>query len=366
MIRAVLIGLGKMGLSHQAIINTHPDIDLVAVCDTTEYLLDILAKYAGVRTYTDYRKMLAQQRPEAVFVATPSKFHAEIVQAALDANCHVFCEKPFCLSTDDGLRLAELAEQKRLANQVGYHFRFVAAFQEARRLLNLKVLGQLHHIRAEAYGPVMLRPKAGGWRASKAEGGGCLYDYASHAIDLVNYLVGKPHAVGGTVLRSLFSRDVEDEVHSTLYFSDGLTGQLAVNWSDESYRKMSTKITVWGDNGRVNVSRQEIQIYIRNATCATDGLHQGWNIRYTTGLTEPVWYYLRGEEYSAQIDHFATAIKSGDRTTCSTFRSAVDADLTVEAMLRNASDTNLVTKLATGPLHNSGLLEDYYQKSRGR
>jgi scyllo-inositol 2-dehydrogenase (NADP+) len=348
MVRAVMVGLGKMGLSHLAIIRMHPEIELAAVCDTTDYVLGILAKYSKLKTYTDYRKMLAEEKPGAVFVATPSKFHAEMVRAALDAGCHVFCEKPFCLNTAEGLRLAELAEQKGLVNQVGYHYRFVAAFQEAKRLLDLKVLGRLHHIRAEAYGPVVLRPKGRTWRASKSEGGGCLYDYASHAIDLVDYLVGKPQGVSGTVLRSLFSQDVEDEAYSTLHFADGLTGQLAVNWSDESYRKMFTKITLWGENGRMNVDRQEIQIYIRNSTDAPEGLDQGWNIRYTTGLTEPVWYYLRGEEYSAQIDHFAAAIKSGKRDTRSTFRTAVDADLAIDAMLRNAAAKDGVTALAAG------------------
>jgi scyllo-inositol 2-dehydrogenase (NADP+) len=334
-----------MGLSHQAIINAHPDIDLVAVCDTSDYLLDILSKYTKIKTYTDYRKMLAQEKPAAVFIATPSKFHADMVRAAMDSGCHVFCEKPFCLNTKDGLQLAELAEQKQLVNQVGYHYRFVAAFQEAKRLLNLKALGKVHHIRAEAYGPVVLRPKGGTWRAQKSEGGGCLYDYASHAIDLVDYLVGRPHAVGGTVMNQLFSRDVEDEVYSTFYFADGITGQLSVNWSDESYRKMYTKITVWGDNGRMDINRQEIQIYIRDQTKAVDGLSEGWNMRYTTDLTQPVWFYLRGEEYSAQVDHFVQAINSGNKFTSSTFRSAVDVDLTIDAMVRNAADKKSFTAI---------------------
>jgi predicted dehydrogenase len=334
-----------MGLSHQAIINAHPDIDLVAVCDTSDYLLDILSKYANMKTYTDYKKMLAQEKPDAAFIATPSKFHADMVRAALEAGCHVFCEKPFCLNTEDGLKLAALAEQKQLVNQVGYHYRFVATFQEAKRLLDLKALGKVHHIRAEAYGPVVLRPKGGTWRAQKSEGGGCLYDYASHAIDLVNYLVGTPRSVGGTVLNQLFSRDVEDEVYSTFYFDNGITGQLSVNWSDESYRKMYTKITVWGDNGRMDVNRQEIQIYLRDQSKAVDGLAEGWNMRYTTDLTQPVWYYLRGEEYSAQIDHFAQAIKTGDRKTISTFRSALDVDVTIDAIVRNAADKSALASV---------------------
>ena len=58
--RTVLIGLGKMGMSHLAILNAHPDVDLVAVCDSSDYVLDILSKYTGVKTYSNYRKMLEQ------------------------------------------------------------------------------------------------------------------------------------------------------------------------------------------------------------------------------------------------------------------------------------------------------------------
>ena len=105
MIRVALFGLGKMGLSHQSIINAHPDAELVAVCDTAQYLLDGLAKFTSVKTYSNHRQLLAAEKLDAVFVATPSRLHAEIVEAALDANLHVFCEKPLCL---DEIDLAEI------------------------------------------------------------------------------------------------------------------------------------------------------------------------------------------------------------------------------------------------------------------
>ena len=259
-----------------------------------------------------------------------------MVRAALDAGLHVFCEKPFCLDAEEGLRLADLAERKGLINQVGYHYRFVATFHELKRLLDSGMLGTLHHIRAEAYGPVVLRPKGRSWRTSKSEGGGCLHDYASHAIDLVNYLVGRPQAVGGTIMNSLFSNDVEDEVYSNLFYPNGMTGQIAANWSDESHRKMSTKVSVWGKNGKIVADRQELQIYLRDESHAPADFTKGWNTRYTTDLTDPVWFYLRGEEYSAQVNHFVEAIKAGRTNTRSTFRSAVDTDLVMNAMARDS------------------------------
>jgi scyllo-inositol 2-dehydrogenase (NADP+) len=344
LVRVALLGLGKRGLSHQAIINAHPDVELVAVCDTTEYLLDILTKYTSVKTYTNYRKLLATEKLDAVFIATPSRIHAEMVRTALKANLHVFCEKPFSLDVAEGRELADLAEAKKRVNQVGYHYRFVGVFHEMKRLLSVNALGKLHHIRAEAYGPVVLRPKGITWGTSKIEGGGCLYDYACHAIDLVHYLVGRPDAVSGTILNRLFSRNVEDEVYTSMTYADGMTGQIAANWSDESYHKMSMKVTVWGASGKMVGDRQELQIYLCD-DASSEGLKRGWNTRYTTDLTEEVWFYLRGEEYSAQVDHFIQAIETGKTDTRSTFRTAADADVMALAMIKDATSKRTPTSL---------------------
>jgi scyllo-inositol 2-dehydrogenase (NADP+) len=191
----------------------------------------------------------------------------------------------------------------------------------------------VHHVRAEAYGPVVLRAKGGTWRSAKNEGGGALYDYACHAIDLVNFVVGMPDSVGGVVRHGVFSRDVEDEVYCSLQYANGASGQLCVNWSDESFRKMSTKITVWGTNGRVTADRQECQIYLRDSHEGLPGVKPGWTVRYTTDLTEEVWFYLRGEEYSAQIDHFAKNVAARRTDGENTFRSAVQADRVVAMIL---------------------------------
>jgi predicted dehydrogenase len=335
MIKAALIGLGKMGISHQAIITAHPDVKLVAVCDAANYMLALMEKYTGVKTYSDYRKMIDTEDLDCVFIATPSRFHAEMVRYALDKNLHVFCEKPFCLDVEQGSALAQLAERKRLVTQVGYHCRFVGAFREARRLAAPNILGDIHHVQVEAYGPVVVRTKGSTWRHSKTEGGGCLYDYACHAIDLVNYMVGVPRSVGGTVVKSIFSQDVDDEVYSTFYFENGATGYLAANWSDDSYRKMFTRITVWGTKGRLSADRQEYQIYLREPNKELS-LDAGWTIKNTVELTQPAWFYLRGEEYSAQIDHFIKSVKAGNHQTESTFSSALATDRVVQMLLADA------------------------------
>ena len=342
MIRLAIVGLGKMGLSHLAVLRAHPQINLVAACDATAYLTDVLTKHAGLKCHSDFDRMLAEEQLDAVLVATPSKMHAAMVKKALARGLHVFCEKPFVLDVNDGEELVVLAASKQLVTQVGYHYRFVGAFQEAARIVRSGALGTVHHVRAEAYGPVVLRPKGGTWRSAKGEGGGALYDYACHAIDLVNFVAGAPGSVSGVVRHGVFSRDVDDEVYCTLHYPGGASGQLCVNWSDESFRKMSTKISVWGTNGRITADRQECQIYLRDPVPDLPNTPAGWTVRYTTELTEEVWFYLRGEEYSAQIDYFVQSILQNRTDGENSFGSAIQADRVVAMILSEAQTSTPV------------------------
>lgn len=336
MIRLAVIGLGKMGLSHYAMINAHPQVELAAICDPTSYIVDVLNKYTGVRTYTDFDAMLREVELDAVIIATPSSIHAKMVKAALDKNLHVFCEKPFCLDIEEGREITRIANKKSLVNQVGYHYRFVGAFQEVKRLLDANAIGEVTHVLAETYGPVVLKPKGSTWRSRRSEGGGCLYDYAAHPLNLVNWYLGAPEGVGGTVLNRIFSRDTDDEVFSTLYYKGGKSAQISVNWSDESYRKITTKMTIWGKNGRIYADRQECQVYLRDVP-VPPGYQPGWNVRYTTDLTEPVWFYLRGEEYSAQLDYFVRCIEEKRaHDNVNSFEAAIMTDHVIAMMITDA------------------------------
>lgn len=337
MIRIGVAGLGKMGLSHLSMIRAHPDVSVDGVVDSAGYLLDVLGKYTGVATFPDLDAMLASRDVDAVLIATPTRFHGGMVRSALDRGAHVFCEKPLTLDASESRELAALAEENGLVTQVGYHNRFVGTFREVKRLLDLGAIGRVTHILAESYGPVVLRSKGSTWRSRRTEGGGCLYDYAAHPLDLAVWFAGEPVAVGGTVLGSVFSQDTEDEVYSTLFFENGVTGQLTVNWSDESYRKMTTRVTIHGTAGRIFADRQEVQVYLRGTAPDVPGYGPGWTVKYTTELTEPVWFYLRGEEYSAQLDHFVARVRGDDREPVNDFESAAATDRVIGMITADAS-----------------------------
>jgi len=336
MINVGVVGLGKMGLSHCAILRPHPDVSLAAVCDSTGYVLDVLNKYTGIPTYSDYKKMLADASLDAVVVATPSSTHVPIVRESLERGLHVFCEKPFTLDPADSDELAALAQAKGLVTQVGYHNRFVGTFEEVRRLLDAGVLGDVTRVLGEAYGPVVLKPKGGTWRSQRSKGGGCLYDYAAHVINLVNWYIGDPVSVSGTVLNRVFSRETEDEVASTMCYDGGCSAQISVSWSDESQRKMTTRVTLWGTRGKIVVDRQECQVYLREEPQGSD-YRVGWNVRYGTELMRPVDFYVRGEEYSAQLDDFLQRVDERRTAGSNDFQSAAVTDKVMAMMVTDAA-----------------------------
>jgi predicted dehydrogenase len=335
MIKGAVIGLGKMGLSHAAILGAHPSVDLLAVCDTSSFILEGFKKYTKIRIYSDYKKMIDKEPLDFVLITTPTRFHYPMVKYALERNLNVFCEKPFCLKSSEGEELAYIAKQKSLVNQIGYHNHFIGTFIELKRLLNINLLGELTHFSGEAYGPVVTKEKVGTWRTKSEEGGGCLFDYASHVINLIQEIIARPVKINGALLKSIYSKGVEDAVFSLITLENGLSGTLLVNWSDETYRKMSTSITVLGKNGKIICDATEIKIYLKDPN-KKETLDKGWTIKYITEFAQPVNFHLRGEEYSAQIDCFIDTVIRKKNSYCNTFEQGLYTDKVIEMILDKA------------------------------
>ncbi len=337
MVRIGVVGLGKMGISHLAILGANQTAEVTALCDENGLVLDVLAGYTEAKKFKKYDQMLDSGLVDAVLIATPPALHEPMVRAALERGIAVFCEKPFMLGWREAEALSALADARGLVNQVGYHNRFVGTFAEVKRLLDAGALGRVTHARAEAYGPVVLKQKGSTWRSRAAQGGGCLYDYAAHPLNLLTWYFGAPSGVSGSMRRSIFSADADDEVYSTLQFAGGPSAHLSVNWSDESQRKMTTSVTLWGENGNLFADRQELRLFLRKPVPGLEGYEIGWSLRDTTQLTPMVDYYLRGEEYSAQLDHFIDTVANRGSLNRSSFRSAAETDRAIEMIVKDAA-----------------------------
>ncbi|RZK17701.1 MAG: Gfo/Idh/MocA family oxidoreductase [Pedobacter sp.] len=333
MIKVALVGAGKMGISHLSILGAHPDVEIVGVCDTSKIVTNFLERYSKLPCYADFGKMLDRVNPDAVFIAVPTKFHYQLIKMAMDRKIHVFAEKPFCLNTTEGQELIILAAKNKLINQVGYHNKFVGTFKEVKRIIKSGMIGEVYHFVAESYGPVVTKPKQSSWRSKPEEGGGCLMDYASHVIDLVNDIVSPITEVKGATLKSIYSNTVEDAVYSVMSTNSNVSGILSVNWSEETYRKMSTTVTIIGSKGKIISDANELKLYLKDEN--KENYTKGWNVKYVTDLTDQVNFNLRGEEYSAQVDYFIDAVMNRKPNTINTFQQAWETDKVIELLKRH-------------------------------
>jgi len=118
-------------------------------------------------------------------------------------------------------------------------------------------------------------------------------------------------------LNSIFSTGIEDAVSSSLLYRDGSVGTLYVNWSDESYRKPTNKIEIFGNKGKILADQHSMKVFLRDANSDFQ-LHDGWNILYITDLFQPVQFYVRGNEFTRQLYDFIDCVESqGNKNLCS-------------------------------------------------
>lgn len=352
-INVAVVGLGKMGLSHLAIVNALDDFKVVAICDTAGLVGQVIQKYGQLHYIPKYDDLLAMPDLQAVVIATPTTAHEPMVRQALERGLHVMCEKPLTLTAAESEGLALLAESRALVGQVGYHNRYIGTFGEVKRLIDAGAIGRVTHVLAEAYGPVVLKPSKPTWRGKAGQGGGCLYDYAAHPLNLVNWYFGRPEGCSGALLKSGFSAEVDDEVYAMLHLPKGISCNVSVNWSDASVRKMTTRISVWGEGGKIFADRQEIQVFLTGGAPIPEGYEEGWTVKYITDLTPPVSFYLRGEEYSAQLEGFGRAIKGERAGWQNSLASAADTDATIE-MIRAAALGGTAGVVAQAPQARRG------------
>ena len=122
-----------------------------------------------------------------------------------------------------------------------------------------------------------------------------------------------------------------------LKLESGLSGVLLVNWCDDTYRKMSTSITVYGKNGKIICDATELKIFLKDGN-REEKLEKGWNMKYITEFAIPVDFYLRGEEYSAQIDHFIKCVMSRKQSEINSFEQALHTDKVIELIIEDSKN----------------------------
>src|SRR6185503_3002703 len=116
-----VVGCGGMGGSDMTAIASHPDVQIVALCDVDLKNLEAAAKkFPNAKTYRDYRKMFAEMSDDidTVNVGTSDHMHAAISMTAMNKGKHVYCQKPLTHDVFEARRLREVAAQKKLVTQM--------------------------------------------------------------------------------------------------------------------------------------------------------------------------------------------------------------------------------------------------------
>jgi len=326
--KIALIGIGKMGMSHLAIANMTPDIEVVAVCDTSKVLLRFVDKNMKFKTYADYKKMIDENELDGIMVLVPNAFHYDIAKYCIKKGISLFVEKPFTLTYKDSQSLVELAKEHGVKGQVGYVNRFNPIFEKVKKLLDANIVGEVSNYINRMTGGVILKENKG-WRNDYSKGGGCLFDYGPHCFDLSTYFFGTDVKVESSILKKVFSSNVDDVVYSTLTHNNKIVGINYINWSDSSVRKATNSIEIMGSKGKLTASKYEINIFLTENN-STLGFEKGWNQIYVTDESTDVAYYLRGEDFSRQLVEFSALLNGNIDESRSSFYTASITDKILE------------------------------------
>lgn len=335
MLRAGFIGFGRMGITHFSILNTHPAVKIVAICDPSKSMKTILQKYLDVEIFPNYQEMIDKISLDFVVISTPTDSHSEIIKYAINNGLHTFSEKPFALTAAEGREALDQLHNKNLVNQIGYVNRFNEVFIETKRILDAGIIGEVKNFRSEMYGATVLKDSKTSWRGKRKAGGGCMYEFASHCIDLIVYLLGQPDKVMGSIMQRIYSSDAEDLVSSNFVYKNGYNGTIMVNWSDETFRKPTNIVTIFGTQGKIVADKHAYKIFLKEPD-HDNRFHKGWNTRYITDFGNSVRFYVRGNEFTRQLDYFVDCIEKGRTNNISSFAEAHKTDVVMEEIANDA------------------------------
>jgi predicted dehydrogenase len=173
---------------------TH-QVELAAVGDVNlERARQVATEYQIPAAYADYREMLERERLDAVSICTPNAFHAPASVAALEAGCHVLCEKPPALRPEEVEAVAEAARKAGRIFTVALNFRFHPEVVAARRFTAEGGMGEIYAARVKVSRRRAV-PSWGVFTHKELQGGGPMIDMGVHFLDVALYLMGYPRPV---------------------------------------------------------------------------------------------------------------------------------------------------------------------------
>jgi len=265
--RVAVIGCGGIANGkHLPSLRLVPDVELIAFCDIiVERAQKAAEQYgvAGARVYKDYRELLEKEKPDVVHVCTPNRAHCEISVAALEAGCHVMCEKPMAINEADARKMLEAAKRTGKKLTIGYQNRYRADSQFLKAECEKGTFGEIYYAKAHAIRRRAV-PTWGVFLNEYEQGGGPLVDIGTHALDLTLWMMDnyKPKYCVGTKYRKLADQKggtgnawgdwdpekftVEDSCFGFVVMQNGATIVLESSWALNSLDVREAQTTLCG------------------------------------------------------------------------------------------------------------------------
>jgi predicted dehydrogenase len=245
MLRVCVIGLGPIGNRHANIYHEDPLAELVGVCDLIHERADATAARLGVPAFYDVLTMLRALQPDVCSVATGGyeygSEHYEPTMQALEAGCHVLCEKPISNEIVQGQEMVDLARKKGLCFGIDLNHRFTPAYRLAKRWVDEGRLGHLLFINMGMW--IMNPRESSPYFQLKA--------LHPHTVNIMQYFCGPIEAVQCFATQAP-GRKIWSTAQFNMRFKNGVVGSLTGSYDIERGHPME-RCEVAGTKGRLVV-----------------------------------------------------------------------------------------------------------------
>jgi len=291
-----MLGYAFMGKAHTNAFKTIPHMmypppaipRLAALCGLGEsQVAEAAQRYGYEAHYTDWRKMLEDERVQLFDNGGSNDIHAEPTILAAQMGKHVICEKPLARNAEEAKAMLDAVTKAGVKHMVAFNYRFVPAVRLARELIQSGKLGRIYHFRA-VYLQEWLLPHYDlpfVWRMDKnLAGSGALDDLGAHTIDLARYLLGEIKTVNALTRTFVPERrlpvgegsakvTVDDAYAALIEFHSGVIGTIeASRFSTGNRNRNSFEIN--GERGSLRFDLQrlnELEIYFVDDPAETQG-----------------------------------------------------------------------------------------------
>jgi predicted dehydrogenase len=232
-LKAGIIGLG-VGEQHIAGYDSHPDCEVIALCDfSSEKLAKARTKYPHVTVTTNADEILEDPGIDVVSIASYDNYHFEQIEKGIGNNKHVFVEKPLCLYEHEAVHIRELLRDKPdLKMSSNLILRMCPRFQLLKKMIESGELGELFYVEGD-YNYGRLPKITQGWRG-KIDFYSVVYGGTIHMIDLLLWLshasVAEVSAYGNNIASKGSDFRHNDLVVSVLRFHNEMLGKVTANF----------------------------------------------------------------------------------------------------------------------------------------